>query len=185
MESTVVEIRQPYSMPVGIAVPLYPRLEKLATQLKTLNEEALTAAGEIASLSQEKVGLDREAQLVTATSETFSRLAEVRLALTRFEALHGNAKAQATRVSEELGELRHEYAWHFYRRGLLNSELAQAAQQPVMRTYNPGERPRRPLIEVLTELFDCVRWLAIWTGDPKLAEELKGIETKLMEARQQ
>ncbi|MCM3903668.1 MAG: hypothetical protein ND866_18360 [Pyrinomonadaceae bacterium] len=185
MQHTQIEIRQPFNLPAVVSVPTYRCLAELETKLQKLTEESLAAAGEVASLQREKLELDYQAELITATSSTFARQAEVRQQLTRFEYRHAAAKTAADRVANELKSLRHEFGFRFFRRQLLNAELALAGQPMEMRAYIPGERPRRGRLIVLTELDECLGWLAVWSGDAKLAEEAAAIQAQLTEARQQ
>lgn len=185
MEFTSVEIRQPFSLPATIQVPLYPCLERLETQLQKLNDDALAAASEVASFQQEKASLDYQAELITATSDTFARQAEVRQQLARFESQHATAKAKAKAVSAELESLRHEFAFRLFRRMALRVELAQASQVVEMRAYQLGEKPRRSRLQVLVELDEIAVWLAAWSDDPNLGKESATIQTQLAEARQQ
>jgi hypothetical protein len=96
------------------------------------------------------------------------------------------ARTWLEHTKSEFEQLADECAHQLWRRGELNRELKAASDGPAtIRAWNPGEKPSRPKLEVLTDLSQCVSWLALFLNDPDLASEASEISNQLTEAWQQ
>jgi len=188
MEFIQCEIRQPYSLPVTVAVPNFPRLAELKTRLQQLTAAIGDRQSRLATLTRENALLNQQAEAANPDLQVFDRLATLNREAGQAESELAVARSQAERVEDELKQWTEQFGWNFYRRRLLARELAEvigAGPQTQMQTTAVGEKRRRTQLEILIELEQVIKWLAAFSGDPDLAQEAAATQRQLEEAYQQ
>lgn len=168
MESVNVEVRQPYCLPVNIRVPIWEALKE--RQQKAKQQER-----DVRDYDSQLQQLGREAPSLT-----------VKQARARLEAKKAEAEFWRDRTQNEHDQLLQDCAFKLFRRALLTQELAELpdTDSPLtMHAFQPGQKPIRPKIEILTELSECLNWLAWFSsGDEGIAREAAEIGKRLRDA---